>query len=164
MTCIFSDKLVQDVGQQLAIKVECSFHINFQEFILENAFSGPSNQSSSQGKLSVGKVVGQLRMASQEMKGVVANKGISAISTRVGGSGSMVAARRLVFEPEKKLPEESMGLVKKAVKSMEEGARVMENDLESRGKVAKPVARKVVVAFRKKGEGFPLFAVELTIL
>ena len=114
-------------------------------------FSGPRTQSSSQGELSVGKVVGQLRMASQEMKGVVANKGISAISTRVGGSGSMVAARRLVFEPEKKLPEESMGLVKKAVQSMEEGARVMENDVESRGKVAKPVARKVVVAFRKNG-------------
>ena len=84
--------------------------------------------------------MGQLRMASQEMKGVVANKRISAISTRLGEMGSMVAARRLVFEPESKLPEESMGVVKMAVQSMEEGARVMGNVVESRDRVAKPVA------------------------
>ena len=90
-------------------------------------------------------------MASQEMKGVVPNKSISAISTRLGEMGSMVAARQLVFEPESKLPEESMGVVKMAVQSMEEGARVMGNAVESRDRVAKPVARKVVVAFRKNG-------------
>ena len=71
--------------------------------------SGPSNQSSSQGELSVGKVVGHVRIASQVMKGVEANKSRSAIRTRVGEGWSMVAARRLMFEPENKLPEESVG-------------------------------------------------------
>ena len=67
----------------------------------------------------------------------------------------MVAARRLMFEPENKLPEESVGVVKMAVQSIEEGSRMMGNEVESKDRVAKSVkvvARKVVVAFRRNGK------------
>ena len=59
--------------------------------VIENfvdTLSGPSNQSSSQGELSVGIMVGQRRMVRQE--GMVSTKTRLAISTMVGDVGSMV--------------------------------------------------------------------------
>ena len=67
-----------------------------------DTISGPSNQSSSQGELSVGQVVGQRRMAGMEVKeGVVATKSLLANSDSMVGvvMGSMVAERMRRFEP-----------------------------------------------------------------
>ena len=117
-----------------------------------DTLSGPSNQSSSQGELSVGKVVGQSRMVRQE--GMVSTKTRLAISTMVGDVGSMVAARRRIFEPNK-LQEESVGSVERAEQPMEVGVSMMGDKWESSGRGAKPtkvVARKVVVAFRRNGK------------
>ena len=87
-------------------------------------------------------------------EGMVSTKSRLAINTMMGEVGSMVAARRRSFEPDK-LPEESLGLVERAVQSMEVGVSVMGDKVESSGSVAKPkkiVARKVVVAFRRNGK------------
>lgn len=71
----------------------------------------------------------------------------------------MGSARRSIFEPENKIHEESVGVVKISVKSMGEGAVA-----QSRGRVAKPVSKgRCLWPSERTGERFPQFAVELTI-
>ena len=124
-----------------------------------DTISGPSNQSSSQGELSVGQVVGQRRMAGMEVKeGVVATKSLLANSDSMVGvvMGSMVAERMRRFEPMKQ-PDETVTIVEMAEQSIGLGDSMimMGEGLESSDRGAKPekvVARKVVVAFRRNGK------------
>ena len=165
----------EQVGRKLVVEAEVSMVVDMagesQEMSLpfrsktsaqvtENyvdTISGPSNQSSSQGELSVGQVVGQRRMAGMEVKeGVVATKSMRANSDRMGGVavGSMVAERMRRFEPMKQ-PDETVTMVEMAEQSIGLGVSMMGEGLESSDRGAKPekvVARKVVVAFRRNGK------------
>ena len=165
----------EQVGRKLVVEAEVSMVVDMagesQEMSLPfrsktsakvtetyvDTISGPSNQSSSQGELSVGKVVGQRTMARLEVKeGLVATKSMLANSDRMGGVavGSMVAERMRRFEPMKQ-PDETVTMVEMAEQSIGLGVSMMGEGLESSDRGAKPekvVARKVVVAFRRNGK------------